>query len=185
MSSNPGRSMTLEELYRLPDDGCRYELHRGCLVSEPAPGGRHGRIEVVLSARLLSHVRSRRCGVVLHHVAFVLARNPDTIRVPDLAYVRRDRYEALDDEALPIPGVPDLAVEVLSPSNRPMEMQRKVSDYLDAGTGLVWVVDPVRQSVACITQAQHHILLAGHDVLTGAPVLEQFRLPVADIFEMY
>jgi len=126
---------TVEELYGLPDDGKVYELQAGCLVSEPLPGGRHGRVAAAFGAALHTHVRAKKLGVVFtNDTGYVLARQPDTVRGPDVSFVARERFEKTGDLTTAIPGPPDLAVEITSPSSNPSEMHAKVADYLAAGT---------------------------------------------------
>ena len=76
---------------------------------------------------------------------YVLARNPDTVRGPDLSFIARERLVGFDDSRF-FEGAPDLAVEILSPSNRPGEVRAKAPEYLAAGARLVWVVDPSARS---------------------------------------
>lgn len=182
MQVRPDKRVTLEHLYDLPDDGNRYELRRGYLVPERAPGGRHGRIELVLGALLLAHARTHDCGVAMTNVGFILARDPDTVRVPDIAFVRQAAYDAVGDDSRLLPLAPDLAVEVLSPSNREKEISEKIADYLDAGTRLVWVVDPARRQVTTVNAANQRTVLSISDQLSGAPVLPDFAVCVAEIF---
>ena len=184
MDSHRPHRLSLEDLYKLPDDGTRYELHGGYLVAEPAPGPRHGRIEVWLGAALVAHVRETSSGVVMTNTTFVLARGPDTVRAPDIAFVTAERYRALDDEARSFPGHPDLAIEVLSPSNRPAEMRARIADYLAAGTPLVWVVDPVALNVTVYRHGGSAEVLDANATLSASPALSTFSMPVAEIFDI-
>src|SRR5262245_64784760 len=88
------RPLSAEEYSRLPEGEGRDELIAGFVVSEPIPLPRHGRVQVELASRLHSHARSNAVGVVLTEVGFLLARNPDTVRGPDIAFVRNDGYDA-------------------------------------------------------------------------------------------
>src|SRR5205814_2774899 len=110
-------------------------------VREPA-GGRHGRVTTELTRHLANHVDAHQLGAVYAaETGFTLARHPDTVRAPDIAFVRRERLP--DPEPTGFPDLaPDLVVEVLSPGDRPGEVLAKVADWLSAGTRLVWVVDP-------------------------------------------
>lgn len=179
------QAMTLDDLYQLPDDELRYELVNGWLVSEPPPGLRHGRIVTRLAALLDAYARRRRAGVVLSgDTGFVLHRSPDTVRAPDIAFVRLERYQAVDDERFAMPGAPDLAIEILSPGNRRGEIHAKVADYLEAGTVLVWVVDPELEQVfsyRSLFEPQRH---SGSDLLTAADLLPGFSAAVGDIFSL-
>jgi Uma2 family endonuclease len=176
--------VTAEQLYELPDDGSRHELLRGTLVSEPVPSRLHGRAVARLAELLRAFVGSRRLGVVYAGDAgFVLARDPDTVRGPDVAFVSAERERQADSVAPYFPGAPDLAIEVLSPSDRPREVLGKVSDYLTAGSRLVWVVDPLNEEVQVFRSPFTPRNLAGDDVLDGEDVLPGFHLRVASIFE--
>ncbi len=177
------RPLIVEDLYGMQDDGLKHELQAGVLVSEPLPGFRHGRIVVNLSALLAEHVRARRLGVVVAETGFILARRPDTVRGPDVAFVTRERIEKLADPTAAFSGPPDLAIEVLSPSNAAASMHAKVADYLAAGTRQVWLVDPARETVTVYRSLLSPAVYRGDDVLDGEDVVPGFRVRVADLFE--
>jgi Uma2 family endonuclease len=113
----------------------------------------------------------------------VLARRPDTVRGPDVAFVSSDRDHELAKERPFIPGAPDLAIEVLSTQDRPREVLGKISDYLTAGSRLVWVVDPAREEVSVFRSPFSPRVLAGHDTLDGEDVLPGFCVSLREIFE--
>lgn len=178
-------AMTLDDLYRLPDDEMHYELVNGMLVSEPPPGVRHGRVASRIVVILDKYVRKHGAGIVVTcDTGFVLARAPDTVRAPDVAFIRMDRYLAMDDDAGAMTGPPDLAVEVLSPGNRPQEVHAKVADYLAAGTALIWVVDPQTSQVCSYRSLFEPQVQAGSDLLIAGDLLPGFSVPVADIFSI-
>jgi Uma2 family endonuclease len=182
--ATPERLWTVEDLYTLPDDGLKHELEAGVLVSEPLPGFRHGLVMTTVSRLLDTYVRAHRLGVVLTgDSGFVLARRPDTVRGPDVAFIAEARLTAVDDPALAYPGPPDLAVEVLSPGNRQAAIRAKVADYLAAGTRLVWVLDPERETVAVYRTLLAPRLLSSEDDLDGEDVVPSFRTSVAALFE--
>jgi len=183
MAQPQARSLTVEDLYRLPDDGRKYELVEGNLLSEPLPGARHGRLAARIVRLLSDFVEARGLGEVLTcDTGFVLARSPDTVRGPDVAFVSRERYDAAGDTDAAFPGAPDLAVEVLSPTNRPDDVHAKVADYLAAGTRLVWVVDPRRETVTTYRRLLEPQRLHGEDLLDGDDVLTGLSLRVSDLF---
>ena len=109
---------------------------------------------------------------------FVLAREPDTVRAPDVAFLRPGR--AVGDAY--IDGAPDLAVEVVSPGDRPGYVRERVAEWLEAGTEVVWVVDPRTQTVAVHVAVQPTRVLGAMDTLRGDPVLPGFELPLARLF---
>ena len=183
--SRPKASLiTAEQLYALPDDGLRYELLRGTLVSEPVPGRVHGRTVARISKLLSNFVDRNRLGVVYTgDTGFVLARQPDTVRGPDVAFLSNERERETENQRPYILGAPDLAVEVVSPSDRTREVLGKVSDYLAAGSRIVWVVNPVREEVSVFRSPFAPRGLAGTDVLEGEDVLPGLSVTIAEIFE--
>ncbi|HYC89399.1 MAG TPA: Uma2 family endonuclease [Thermoanaerobaculia bacterium] len=139
------RIFTADELLRLPDDGWRYELVEGELRRMSPAGAKHGAIIARILVRLGSHVEAHGLGQVYSSdTGFVLARNPDTVLAPDVGYVGRERVVENDEF---FPGPPDVAFEVISPSDRYTEVEEKKDRYLSAGTPAVVVVDPRRLEV--------------------------------------
>ncbi|HLF96615.1 MAG TPA: Uma2 family endonuclease, partial [Methylococcaceae bacterium] len=112
---------------------------------------------------------------------FILARDPDTVRAPDVAFIRQDRLEQTGIPTGYWPGAPDLAVEVISPSDTYTEVEDKVCDWLEAGTRLVIVVNPRKQAVTVYRSAKQVRLLTGDEVLDGADVIPGWALPVSEI----
>lgn len=173
--------MTIEEFERLPDDGWRLELVRGQVVREPPTGFEHGGIAVQVGSILHSFVREHALGkVVAGDPGFVLFDEPPTVRAPDVAFVREERLTFDPKRFAPI--APDLAVEVISPSNTMSEIHEKVLDYLDAGTRLVWVVDPGPRTVAVYRSRGEIRLLSEADEIDGGDVLPGFRTKVSELF---
>ena len=115
----------------------------------------------------MDHVEANGLGqVYAGDTGFTLARSPDTVRAPDIAFIRRDRVP--DPEPPGYPDLaPDLAVEVQSPSHRPGEMLAKVADRLRSGTGLVWVIDPERRQARVYRQDGTEDLVPGGEALSG------------------
>jgi Uma2 family endonuclease len=183
MGSHPRSApLTASDLAALPDDERRHELEAGWLVSEPLPSPRHDRVRRRLETMLEAFVAPRGLGEIFGETGFVLARNPDTVRGPDLSFVAGERLVALDDARF-VEGAPDLAIEILSPSNRPYLVRGKVADYLAAGCRLVWVIDPQRRTVTTYRTLLAPSLLRAGDTLEGEGVLPGLSIPVASIFE--
>lgn len=174
--------MTIEEFERLPDDGWRHELVRGRLVREPLFSFDEGLLCARIGSILYDFAREHGLGqVVGADAGFILSLDPPTVRAPDAAFVRADRLDF--DRTRFAPLAPDLAVEVISPSNTLSEIQEKVLDYLDAGTRLAWVVDPGTRTVT-VWRSRDEIRLVGEDgELDGGDVLPGFRVPVSTLFE--
>jgi Uma2 family endonuclease len=177
------RSVTLEEFERMPEeDAFRVELVRGRVVREPLPGARHASLNARLLSRIDAHVRTHDLGITLAEAGFILSVDPPTVRGPDIAFLGKER---IPEEGVPVgfwPGAPDLAVEIVSPSNRAGEIREKVLEYLGAGTRLVWVVDPATRSVAAYRSREEIRLLTAGDDLDGVDVLPGFRLALSVLF---
>jgi hypothetical protein len=122
-------------------------------------------------AALHEHVRANRLGHVVSEVGFVLRRNPDTVRGPDVAFVRAGREPGGDDAQRFFAGAPDVAAEVVSPGDTAWEVAEKVEEYLAAGTSLVWVVDPKNSLVVVHTPDHVARVLRAGDTLDGGDVV--------------
>lgn len=173
--------ISLEEFEKLPEDGYRHELSNGILVREPRPGARHGRVLMNVARQLDSFVRAHDLGVVLVESGFVLQREPNTVRGPDISFIAKKRLP----DGLPtgfVPFAPDLAIEILSPSNAASEIERKVIEYLDAGAAMVWLIDPETRSVRSY-RGHEAVLIRQDGALTGDALLPGFVLPLQDVFE--
>jgi Uma2 family endonuclease len=173
--------MTADELWHASISDKRVELVRGVLQVREPPGYRHGRVTASLAAKLVSHAEAHQLGGVLAGDAgFKLASDPDTVRGPDVAFVRREREPDFAERAFP-PLAPDLVVEVLSPGDRPGEVLAKVGDWLSGGARLIWVVDPERR-LARVYRADGSQAIIAHDgVLEGEDVLPGFSCPLSAI----
>jgi Uma2 family endonuclease len=131
---------------------------------------------------LLNFVESNGLGEVFDSSAgYVLSRNPDTVREPDVSFLSKQRLEQQDLDAF-LEGAPDLAVEVLSPGNTAAEMRGKMSEYFAAGCRVVWIVDPLRRSVTVYRSDGNPVLLTEDDTLTEPELLPGFALAVRDVF---
>lgn len=172
---------TVADLMDLPDDPYRHELVAGVLVAEPFASPYHDKTRRRLERLLEDFAESRRLGEVFGETGFVLARDPDTVRGPDLSFVSSERLAGFDDRAF-FPGAPDLAIEILSPSNRPGEMHAKVADYLAAGARMVWVIDVEKRIVTTYRSLLYPRTLASGESLDGEDVLPGMSIPIDSIF---
>ena len=174
--------MTAEELLEMPDDGFRYELVRGELVKMPPAGHMPAFYEQNIGGELRAYVKANRLGRVYGASGgFRLETNPDTVLEPDAAFVRQERVEAVGDGDGFFPGPPDLAIEVISPSDRLTEVSDKVAEWLAAGVLMVVVVNPRNRTVQPHTP-DGVTELTEADTLDGGDVVPGWRLLVADIF---
>ncbi len=173
--------LTAEQLLQTSIPNKRTELVRGVLIVREPPGGRHGSVTANLTIRLGVHVEHERAGQLFAaETGFTLFRAPDTVRAPDIAFIRRERLSG------PIPVTfpelaPDLVVEVLSPRDRPGEILAKVGDWLEAGARLVWVIDPERQIARVYRQDGSESSITPDGQLDGEDVLPGFSCPLAVI----
>ncbi len=167
----------------MPDDGHRYELVAGELRKMTPAGWRHGTVAGHLHALLGPHVIAEGLGQVLGaDPGFLLARDPDTVRAPDIAFIRKERLEGdLPEEAF-WPGSPDLAVEVVSPGDTTGEVDEKVGSWLEGGARMVWLVNPKWRSVTVYRSATDIRTLTENDELDGGDVVPGFRCRVGEIF---
>jgi Uma2 family endonuclease len=174
--------MTAEELLRLPDDGQRHELVAGELRTMPSSGEEHRTVAATLTADLGHYVRAYGLGRVLAAgTGFLLTIAPDTVRAPDVAFISRGRATAL-----PVPdywpGPPDLAVEVVAPSDLYSEVEEKVATWLEHGTQMVIVVNPCGRMVMVHRSPTQACWLTMNDVLDGEDVVPGWTMPVRDLF---
>jgi Uma2 family endonuclease len=166
--------MTAEQLLYVSIPDKRVELVRGVLLVREPTGLRHARVVAALSRRLAEHVEAHSLGqIYTGDPGFTLARGPDTVRAPDIAFIRGDRVP--DPEPRGFPDMaPDLAVEVLSPDDRPGDTLAKVGDLLMGGTRLVWVIDPERRLARVYRQDRTEALVPGNEALSGEDLLPGF-----------
>ena len=180
-------SVTADELSalsaRLSAEGKRTELVRGDLIVMAPAGGRHGQVAHTFALFIGMHVRDRDLGrVFAAETGFVLRRNPDTVRAPDVALVAAERLGTAETPAGFLDLAPDLAVEVVSPGDSAAAVRAKVRDWLEAGTQLVWVAYPETRSVVAHGQGHSPETLSEEDTLSGAPVLGDFTIRVHELF---
>jgi Uma2 family endonuclease len=167
--------LTADKLRTLDSRHKRTELVRGRLVVREPAGFRHGVVVMELATIIASHVKTHSLGlVVAAETGFKLASNPDTVRAPDVAFIRADRVPRPLPKGFPS-FPPDLAVEVLSPDDRPADVLEKVSDWLRAGTQLVWVIDAERRLARVYRADGTEVLLDTDGTLKGENVLVGFN----------
>ena len=175
--------MTADELMELPEDGHSYELSRGMLICMSPSSYLPGRVAGRVMVRLFAFVDQRGLGDVgSSDTGFRLAHDPDTVRAPDAWFVSAERVAGSETLEKFFDGPPDLAVEVLSPSDRFSDVMQKVRDYLEAGTPLTWVFDPRSRVTAIFRPGQPVRFLDEDDTLDGEDILPGFSLPLRDVF---
>jgi Uma2 family endonuclease len=176
------RLMTAEELIRLPRGQHRYELIKGELLTMSPSGGEHGVITVNLTAQLAVYVKANSLGFVFGaETGFKLERDPDTVLAPDIGFISKNRLSQIPKGYLEI--APDLAVEVISPSESKTKIERKTAQWLAHGVREVWVVKPKTETVE-VHRVNESRILAIDSELIGSEILPGFKIAVAAIFEV-
>lgn len=175
--------MTADDLMQLPDDGNRYDLIEGVLHTMSPAGWDHGVIASALHLLISQFVRDHHLGVTLiAETGFLLAREPDTVMAPDTAFIRADRVPPRELQRGFAPVVPDLVMEVRSPSDRQHEIMTKIDVYLSAGVAMVWFVEPDKRQLTVFCPGQAPQIFDRNDVLDGGDVLPGFQLPLQEVF---
>ena len=174
---------TAEELLCLPTVGRRLELVKGKVYEMAPAGGRHGYVAIKTAVPLSAHVQSNRLGhVFAAETGFVLRRDPDTVRAPDVAFIAQSRLSVHEIPDSFIELVPDLVVEVVSPSDTRREVLDKVEDWLRAGVKLVWVLYPISRTASVYRSGASVRDLTETDLLDGEDVVPGFSCRLADLF---
>ena len=182
MSVQPGL-LTAEEFAALPSEGLRLELIRGEIRAMPPEFADHGDTVGALHVILGAYIRAQRLGKIYGaETGFLLARNPDTVRAPDIAFIQAGHLTPEASAPNWNPVVPDLAVEVVSSRDRECEIAEKVRMWLDAGVRMVWVVYRVRRTIEVFRSGQSATVLSEQDSLDGMDVVPGFSTPIAAIF---
>lgn len=162
--------------------GQRCELVRGEVRLKSPAGSEHGNIVNNVAFAVTLIVKEHHLGnVFCAETGFVIHRDPDTVRAPDVAFVLRERIPAERTESF-FDGPPDLAVEVLSPSDTASEVNEKAEDWLTAGCQEVWLVDPGLQRVSKLTLVDGEIRQSTNDDVLTSGLLPGFEMPMSEIF---
>ena len=177
----PGTATEQDVLDLHAREGRLYELIDGILL-EKAMGFPESLLALALGAYLKVFANRHNAGAVLGADG-MLRLAPGLIRIPDVSFIRWERFPNRQVQPDPIPNLfPDLAVEVVSPSNTDAEMEQKLRDYFNSGTQLVWFVDPRQRTVTVYTAPDQSIVLREDQTLDGGTVLPGFTLSLRELF---
>lgn len=175
--------LTATDLWNMPGHGEGYELVLGELRTMAPSGCEHSSIGADLITTLNSFVRSRKLGKITGgDGGYVLRKNPDTVRAPDIGFIQADRLPNGKPTQEYFPGAPDLAVEIISPHDVYAEVEDKVKEFLEAGTRIVWLINPRRKSITIFRADNSITALRTTDTLSGEDVIPGFSLPVTEVF---
>ncbi len=183
-SKKISKLLTADDLLRLSSEGVRGELIRGVLHETVSAGLRHGEIVMTLGVLLGIFIKPLRLGRLAASDAGIrLERNPDTVREPDIAFISAEKLPLYLD----VPGfsevVPDLVVEIFSPSDSLAAINDKALMWLRFGVQLVWVIFPESRTLEVHSSSAPPVLLGEQDQLDGGSVLPGFTCQVSQIFE--
>ncbi len=177
--------MTADELLAKPDDGFVYELIKGELVKvSPPPGHEHGLVAMNIAGPLYEYVKKHQLGnVYAAETGYLLEHNPDTVRAADACFISRERIEKAKPVKSYWTGAPDLAIEVISPSDTVERIEAKVVEWLESGARMLWVVSPKMRTVTVYRSLTEVAVLTEKHILDGDDVVPGFQIQIAEIFE--
>lgn len=173
--------VTAEELLRMPSD-FRCELIDGVVIEMSPPGELHGEVAGRFTG-LLFRAEEAGLGRVRSELGVIVRRHPDTVRAPDVAFIRKDHIPPTGARTGYAQIPPDVVVEVVSPWDTRAEIQAKVREWIEAEVSLVIVAYPEPQTIERIASLQDRLLLSVGDVLDFSPAIPGFSLTVAEIFD--
>lgn len=177
-------TMTAEEFFTYSCAGRRLELVAGEITEMSPSGFDHGELVLHLGALLIDFAsRHGTVRVAGGDVGFVVARDPDTVLAPDIAVVRSERIPESGCSRF-VDGAPELAVEIVSPSDRPAEIEAKARHWIGCGARVVWVVHKAKTTVTIYRGGGERTALSLDDTLDGGDVLPGFTCPVRRVFKM-
>lgn len=172
--------ISLDEFLKMPetDETIRFELDEGEVLVTPSPTARHNEIRYRIHRAMRDFSCANKIGYVTGETDFLLG--PDTVRRPDVAFITPDHLQRIDLDRSPLEGSPALAVEVISPSNLAQDTFKKIHQYLNAGSNVVWIVYPALKAVSVHSHAGTHEVTQGF--LHAEKLLPGFKLSLAEIF---
>ena len=175
------KPVTIDDMYHMPKDGQKYELVDGEVVVSPA-GINHAEIVIKIAHIIATFLDDHPIGKVFgDNVGIIFPTG--NLRSPDVSFVRMDKFP---DGKSPVTFgefVPDFAVEVLSPGDRPRQVADKIGEFLECGVPLVWVVDPRAQTVTAYRSLSNIQQFNADDTITAEPVLPGFTCLVSRFFQ--
>lgn len=177
------RLLTAEDLWKMPGNGAGFELIDGELHPMAPSGQEHSNVGVNLITLINGFVRTGHLGIVTGpDGGYILKHDPETVRVPDIGFVRSERL--LKGKATPkyFDGSPDLVVEIVSPTDSYQDLDEKVQQYLEHGVKLVWVVTPRTRAVTVFRADKSITALQSTGILSGEDVLPGFSANIAELF---
>lgn len=177
-------TMTADDLAAMSPRIGRAELVKGELICMSPAGFEHGKLTTRLSWRIAQHVEETGLGVICAaETGFLLKRNPDTVRAPDIAFVAQSRLDLAGSVRSYWPGCPDLVAEIISPSDTFSEVEAKALEWLEAGCMVVWIVDPKQKHITEYRSSTEIRILTENDILTAPELLGDWSMGVEQLFQ--
>ena len=181
MATVTSAPLTLEDFARLPADGVCHEISSGELITLPPAKSLHSLILSIVVEVLHFYLKEHPIGRVMPETGYVLSRDPLTVRQPDVSVLSRQRIRSIDPDSY-FEGAPELAIEIVSPSDSAEDLEIKVRQYLQAGAHQVWVLYPKSQDVHVYSPGGSLKVLESHETLEGGSTLPGFAVKVSDLF---
>ena len=174
---------TAKDLLDFQNSPWQHELIHGVLYRMPPTGFDHGRIESLFSAFLTIHVSTNQLGQVASgDPGFIIARNPDTVIAPDVAYISHESLKSAISTDRFLTIAPDLVAEIVSPNDRPREVQEKVERWLQFGVRAVVVIDPKSQTVTMHQSLDQKTIYGLDNTIDLSFVMSGFSMPMRHLF---
>ena len=180
MATTPA-PLTLEEFERLPDDGNKHELSEGELIIMPPAKFLHTLVAAAILDILRAYLRQHPIAGVFAEAGYVLSHDPEIIRQPDISVLGNDRIAVTQKDGW-VEGSPELAVEIVSPSDSAQDLEIKVHQYLRFGARQVWIVYPKQKRIYVHEPGIPPRVLNESETLTGGDLLPGFSVKVSDLF---
>lgn len=181
--AQPKKRWSEEELQALPNDGYNHEVVDGELVMSPKNNPEHGEICIRLSTALHTYAAAHRLGAVWDSSTGFWMQN-ENCRAPDISFVAKSRLSGLKRPTKHFfHGAPDLAVEVLAPTNRARETNERLRDFFENGTQIAWIIHPDEKFVEVCHSMTDRKLVGPGGFLDGERLLPGFRFLIADLFK--
>ena len=177
------RNITADELFTMGDIG-RCELIYGELIMMSPAGPEHGVVAARIARLIGNYVEDHDLGLVFAAETGFVIQAPDLVRAPDVSFVRKDRVSAGLPRRGYFDGVPDLAVEVVSPDDSKRDVAEKINMWLAHGTPVVWVAYPKQMTVEIHRVGQPPQRLTAADEIRDEPLLPGFVLPLSRVFKL-
>lgn len=184
MAVQQARRLTVEDLYVMDDLPERFEVIRGEIVEMTPPIWRHTSIGARVNKALILWLENHPIGEAVVEGGYVFSRDPLMMLIPDVSFLSAERIPSDEESDRILETIPELVIEVISPSDRASRVNAKVMTYLETGVKLVWVIDPPSKTATVHAAARpglSHILHVG-EALDGEDILPGFSLPIAVIF---